>query len=184
MRLKLQKLHALQHLLLLSRQPFLCFEVPLLKQIHGSVYLLNSCFCLSNFSLPSLLYLCFKAAVYGRDPNWGRIACAAGYATIPFNLNKLQISLGDIMLMNGGQPLPFDRYGLFFFFSSFTVRAAERDLHCFLLPFNYIEIFTCLVQLSIIVEIATSPNSKVIETLGFLAKMFEPETQNHSSPGI
>ncbi|KMS96632.1 hypothetical protein BVRB_8g201280 [Beta vulgaris subsp. vulgaris] len=37
-----------------------------------------------------------KAAVYGRDPNWGRIACAAGYATIPFNLNKLQISLGDI----------------------------------------------------------------------------------------
>ncbi|XP_048503990.1 arginine biosynthesis bifunctional protein ArgJ, chloroplastic isoform X1 [Beta vulgaris subsp. vulgaris] len=50
-----------------------------------------------------------KAAVYGRDPNWGRIACAAGYATIPFNLNKLQISLGDIVLMNNGQPLPFDR---------------------------------------------------------------------------
>ena len=22
----------------------------------------------------------FKSAVYGRDPNWGRIACAAGYA--------------------------------------------------------------------------------------------------------
>ncbi|THG22618.1 hypothetical protein TEA_020339 [Camellia sinensis var. sinensis] len=50
-----------------------------------------------------------KAAVYGRDPNWGRIACAAGYAGIPFDANKLCISLGDTLLMDGGQPLPFDR---------------------------------------------------------------------------
>ncbi|KAL3628603.1 hypothetical protein CASFOL_027649 [Castilleja foliolosa] len=50
-----------------------------------------------------------KAAVYGRDPNWGRIACAAGYAGIPFDQNKLRISLGDIQLMNNGQPLSFDR---------------------------------------------------------------------------
>ncbi|PSS09889.1 Arginine biosynthesis bifunctional protein ArgJ beta chain like [Actinidia chinensis var. chinensis] len=50
-----------------------------------------------------------KAAVYGRDPNWGRIACAAGYAGIPFEASKLRISLGDILLMDGGQPLPFDR---------------------------------------------------------------------------
>ncbi|KAL0440590.1 UNVERIFIED_CONTAM: Arginine biosynthesis bifunctional protein ArgJ, chloroplastic [Sesamum latifolium] len=50
-----------------------------------------------------------KAAVYGRDPNWGRIACAVGYAGIPFNPNKLRISLGDILLMESGQPLPFDR---------------------------------------------------------------------------
>ncbi|KAG5553857.1 hypothetical protein RHGRI_011658 [Rhododendron griersonianum] len=50
-----------------------------------------------------------EAAVYGRDPNWGRIACAAGYAGIPFDANKLRISLGDILLMDGGQPLPFDR---------------------------------------------------------------------------
>ncbi|KAL0309825.1 UNVERIFIED_CONTAM: Arginine biosynthesis bifunctional protein ArgJ, chloroplastic [Sesamum radiatum] len=42
------------------------------------------------------------AAVYGRDPNWGRIACAAGYAGIPFNPNKLRISLGDILLMESG----------------------------------------------------------------------------------
>ncbi|PIN11953.1 putative glutamate/ornithine acetyltransferase [Handroanthus impetiginosus] len=50
-----------------------------------------------------------KAAAYGRDPNWGRIACAAGYAGIPFNPNKLRISLGDSLLMENGQPLPFDR---------------------------------------------------------------------------
>lgn len=50
-----------------------------------------------------------KAAVYGRDPNWGRIACAAGYAGIPFNPNNLKLLLGDILLMDKGQPLPFDR---------------------------------------------------------------------------
>ncbi|XP_057778945.1 arginine biosynthesis bifunctional protein ArgJ, chloroplastic isoform X2 [Salvia miltiorrhiza] len=50
-----------------------------------------------------------KAAVYGRDPNWGRIACAAGYAGIPFNQNNLRISLGDTILMDKGQPLSFDR---------------------------------------------------------------------------
>ncbi|CAI9098179.1 OLC1v1034781C3 [Oldenlandia corymbosa var. corymbosa] len=50
-----------------------------------------------------------KAAVYGRDPNWGRIACAAGYAGVSFDPNKLRISLGEILLMDGGQPLPFDR---------------------------------------------------------------------------
>ncbi|XP_065854344.1 arginine biosynthesis bifunctional protein ArgJ, chloroplastic [Euphorbia lathyris] len=50
-----------------------------------------------------------KAAVYGRDPNWGRIAAAAGYSGIPFNQNKLRIKLGDILLMDNGQPLAFDR---------------------------------------------------------------------------
>ncbi|XP_010687828.2 arginine biosynthesis bifunctional protein ArgJ, chloroplastic isoform X1 [Beta vulgaris subsp. vulgaris] len=63
-----------------------------------------------------------KAAVYGRDPNWGRIACAAGYATIPFNLNKLRIALGDIVLMDGGQPLPFDRAAA----SSYLRKAGEE----------------------------------------------------------
>lgn len=50
-----------------------------------------------------------KAAVYGRDPNWGRIACAVGYAGIHFNPNELNIILGDIPLMRNGQPLQFDR---------------------------------------------------------------------------
>ncbi|KAH9735852.1 Arginine biosynthesis bifunctional protein ArgJ [Citrus sinensis] len=49
------------------------------------------------------------AAVYGRDPNWGRIAAAAGYAGVSFYQNKLRILLGDSLLMDGGQPLPFDR---------------------------------------------------------------------------
>lgn len=50
-----------------------------------------------------------QAAVYGRDPNWGRIAAAAGKADILFDQNKLRIMLGNFLLMDGGQPLPFDR---------------------------------------------------------------------------
>eukprot|EP00252_Welwitschia_mirabilis_P002763 TRINITY_DN12742_c0_g1_i1.p1 TRINITY_DN12742_c0_g1~~TRINITY_DN12742_c0_g1_i1.p1 ORF type:complete len:498 (-),score=120.31 TRINITY_DN12742_c0_g1_i1:19-1512(-) len=50
-----------------------------------------------------------KAAIYGRDPNWGRIACAVGYAGIAFDPSELHISLGDILLMDKGQPLDFDR---------------------------------------------------------------------------
>ncbi|CAD6203134.1 unnamed protein product [Miscanthus lutarioriparius] len=50
-----------------------------------------------------------KAAVFGRDPNWGRIACSVGYSGIQFDANRLDISLGVIPLMKNGQPLPFDR---------------------------------------------------------------------------
>ncbi|CAI0472621.1 unnamed protein product [Linum tenue] len=62
-----------------------------------------------------------KAAVYGRDPNWGRIAAAAGYSGIPFDQNKLRILLGDTLLMNNGQPLPFDRAGA----SNYLKKAGE-----------------------------------------------------------
>ncbi|XP_019440953.1 PREDICTED: arginine biosynthesis bifunctional protein ArgJ, chloroplastic isoform X2 [Lupinus angustifolius] len=50
-----------------------------------------------------------KAAVYGRDPNWGRIAAAAGYSGVPFHQSLLRVELGDILLMDGGEPQSFDR---------------------------------------------------------------------------
>ncbi|CAL0317003.1 unnamed protein product [Lupinus luteus] len=50
-----------------------------------------------------------KAAVYGRDPNWGRIAAAAGYSGVPFHQSLLRVELGDILLMDGGEPQLFDR---------------------------------------------------------------------------
>ncbi len=53
--------------------------------------------------------LLVKSAVFGRDPNWGRIAAAAGRAGVPFDPLDLAIDLGAIPLMRGGQPLPFDR---------------------------------------------------------------------------
>jgi glutamate N-acetyltransferase/amino-acid N-acetyltransferase len=50
-----------------------------------------------------------KSAVFGRDPNWGRIAAAAGRAGVPFDQKNLRVQLGDFLLMEHGQPLPFDR---------------------------------------------------------------------------
>ncbi len=50
-----------------------------------------------------------KSAIFGRDPNWGRIAGAAGRAGVLFNQEELQIYLGDFLLMQHGQPQPFDR---------------------------------------------------------------------------
>ena len=50
-----------------------------------------------------------KSAVFGRDPNWGRIAAAAGRAGVKFHQDELSIQLGNISLMENGQPLAFDR---------------------------------------------------------------------------
>lgn len=50
-----------------------------------------------------------KSAIFGRDPNWGRIGAAAGRAGIPFEQDDLQIKLGEFLLMDQGQPLQFDR---------------------------------------------------------------------------
>ena len=50
-----------------------------------------------------------KSAIFGRDPNWGRIAAAAGRAGIPFEQENLQIQLGDFLMLENGQPVEFDR---------------------------------------------------------------------------
>ncbi|MFN6565055.1 MAG: bifunctional ornithine acetyltransferase/N-acetylglutamate synthase [Nostoc sp. ChiSLP01] len=50
-----------------------------------------------------------KSAIFGRDPNWGRIAAAAGRAGVPFEQENLQIKLGNFLMLENGQPLPFDR---------------------------------------------------------------------------
>jgi len=49
-----------------------------------------------------------KSAIFGRDPNWGRIAAAAGRAAVRFEQDQLQVKLGDFLLMKNGQPLDFD----------------------------------------------------------------------------
>ncbi|NJL45364.1 MAG: bifunctional ornithine acetyltransferase/N-acetylglutamate synthase, partial [Leptolyngbyaceae cyanobacterium SM2_3_12] len=50
-----------------------------------------------------------KSAIFGHDPNWGRIAAAAGRAGVTFDQNDLRVQLGDFLLMEHGQPLAFDR---------------------------------------------------------------------------
>jgi glutamate N-acetyltransferase/amino-acid N-acetyltransferase len=49
-----------------------------------------------------------KTAVFGGDPNWGRIVSAAGYAGVPFGEEQLSLWLGDYLLYHEGRPQPFD----------------------------------------------------------------------------
>lgn len=54
-----------------------------------------------------------KTAMFGRDPNWGRIISAAGNAGIPFNYKKIDLYLGSeskiIQVLNKGVPVEYDR---------------------------------------------------------------------------
>ena len=49
-----------------------------------------------------------KTALFGGDPNWGRIAMAAGRAGVPFDSQKLNIKLGGIEVFHSGEPTDFD----------------------------------------------------------------------------
>jgi len=54
-----------------------------------------------------------KTAMFGRDPNWGRIICAAGNAGVPFNYEKTDLYLGDeniqVKVLEKGVPLEYDK---------------------------------------------------------------------------
>ncbi len=52
--------------------------------------------------------LLWKAAVYGNDPNWGRVLAALGYSGAEFDPARVRIELEGIPLYDGGA-LPFDR---------------------------------------------------------------------------
>jgi glutamate N-acetyltransferase/amino-acid N-acetyltransferase len=49
-----------------------------------------------------------KTAVFGRDANWGRIFCAAGYSGAQFNPQKVDIFLNGIQVAKDGSALNFD----------------------------------------------------------------------------
>jgi glutamate N-acetyltransferase/amino-acid N-acetyltransferase len=49
-----------------------------------------------------------KTAIYGADPNWGRVVSAAGYAGVEFEEEDLSLWLGDLPLYHAGAPVPFD----------------------------------------------------------------------------
>ena len=49
-----------------------------------------------------------KTAVYGADPNWGRIVAAAGRSGAEVVESKIDLYLDDLRLMEAGIALPFD----------------------------------------------------------------------------
>ncbi|MGI6492164.1 MAG: bifunctional glutamate N-acetyltransferase/amino-acid acetyltransferase ArgJ [Peptococcaceae bacterium] len=48
-----------------------------------------------------------KAAIFGRDANWGRIICAAGYSGADFDPEKVDIYLGDEQVAGQGSSMDF-----------------------------------------------------------------------------
>ena len=46
-----------------------------------------------------------KAALYGADPNWGRILCAIGYSGAEVDPNVVDLSAGEVQLVRAGAPV-------------------------------------------------------------------------------
>ncbi|MBW4444310.1 MAG: bifunctional ornithine acetyltransferase/N-acetylglutamate synthase [Plectolyngbya sp. WJT66-NPBG17] len=68
-----------------------------------------------------------KSAIFGRDPNWGRIAGAAGRADVTFDQAELQIKLGEFVMMQNGQPQQFDRASASEYLKQQAARSSEGD---------------------------------------------------------
>lgn len=66
----------------------------------------------------------WKAALYGNDPNWGRILAALGNSGARFDPLRVRIEVQGIALYTGGA-LPFDRQA-----ASQAMRAEEVEVFC------------------------------------------------------
>ncbi|MGC9359364.1 MAG: bifunctional glutamate N-acetyltransferase/amino-acid acetyltransferase ArgJ [Anaerolineae bacterium] len=52
--------------------------------------------------------LLVKTAIYGRDANWGRILCAAGYSGAELDPDRAELWLGDLHVVHEGKPYDID----------------------------------------------------------------------------
>jgi glutamate N-acetyltransferase/amino-acid N-acetyltransferase len=50
-----------------------------------------------------------KTAVYGADPNWGRVLAAAGRSGAALEENKTELYIGDTRVVKDGAPLAFNK---------------------------------------------------------------------------
>jgi glutamate N-acetyltransferase/amino-acid N-acetyltransferase len=50
-----------------------------------------------------------KTAIYGSDPNWGRLICAIGNSGVPLTSDQIEIYIGDIPLRDGDLKLASER---------------------------------------------------------------------------
>ncbi|MCL2766541.1 MAG: bifunctional glutamate N-acetyltransferase/amino-acid acetyltransferase ArgJ [Peptococcaceae bacterium] len=69
-----------------------------------------------------------KAAVFGKDANWGRIICAAGYSGADFQPDAVDIFLGDEMVANKGCAVDFSEERAFNILSRDSIEITV-DLH-------------------------------------------------------
>jgi glutamate N-acetyltransferase/amino-acid N-acetyltransferase len=81
-----------------------------------------------------------KTAIFGADPNWGRIVSAAGYAGVEFEEEDFSLWLGDLLLYQSGTPQPFDAA------TASAYLKNNREIHvrlCFALGSGRCTLWTC-----------------------------------------
>jgi glutamate N-acetyltransferase/amino-acid N-acetyltransferase len=49
-----------------------------------------------------------KTALHGGDPNWGRILAAAGRAGVDFDIDQVDVHIGDVFVCEGGAAIAYD----------------------------------------------------------------------------
>lgn len=64
-----------------------------------------------------------KTAIYGNDPNWGRICSAAGYAGVDFEESDMSLKVNGTLLYDRGTPTNFDGP------AESARMKAQRDVH-------------------------------------------------------
>jgi glutamate N-acetyltransferase / amino-acid N-acetyltransferase len=69
-----------------------------------------------------------KTALYGCDPNWGRILMAAGRAGVPLDPNRIEVLLGEICVCRDGHAVELDEQGAHDYLKQEDVRILI-DLH-------------------------------------------------------
>jgi glutamate N-acetyltransferase/amino-acid N-acetyltransferase len=73
-------------------------------QIHGAQNESDAKKCAMTIANSPLV----KTAIFGNDPNWGRIAAAAGRSGARFDAKNLDIKLSGVQVFCNGEPLDFD----------------------------------------------------------------------------
>lgn len=63
-----------------------------------------------------------KTAMFGADPNWGRIVCAIGYSKQPLDPDLVQIKLGPITVFQAGVPVQFNKAAAVKYMQQSTVK--------------------------------------------------------------
>ncbi len=56
--------------------------------------------------------LLVKTAIFGKDPNWGRIIAAVGYSGANVDAEKLEIKIGDTFVYSWGKPQAYEKIAL------------------------------------------------------------------------
>jgi glutamate N-acetyltransferase/amino-acid N-acetyltransferase len=51
-----------------------------------------------------------KTAIYGQDPNWGRVISAVGACDINLNIAEIKVGFGGIPVVDGGRAIDYDKH--------------------------------------------------------------------------